>query len=457
MSNEPSNENTALLIVSLSSFIMPLMLSSVNVAIPTIAIIFQANAIQVSWISTAYLLTTAVCLLPFGKVADMVGRKKVYLYGMSTIICASMLASTSQSIEALIMWRVLQGIGSAMLFGTGVAILTAIFPPEKRGRALGINVSAIYFGLTCGPLFGGWVTQQISWRAVFIIHVPLAIFIVLLSKFKLVGEWKGTSGQKLDIIGSIIYATTIICLMTGLSKVPDWQGLLLVLASVISMRVFIWYEGKQTYPLFDIKIFRGNRALNYSCMASLTLYTCTFALTFLMSLYLQNIKGLSPQFAGVVMICQPILMVLFSPTAGKLSDKIEPRYLTATGMSLITIGLVLLSRLQGDSGIPYIVFCLSFAGIGFSLFASPNTNAIMSSVSKENLGVASSAVSTTRVLGQMFSMAVVTMAFAIVMGPLAISPENNPSLMQGIRISLMTTSCLATIGIYLSLARGNLR
>ncbi len=435
---------------------MPMILSSVNVAIPTIASTFNANAIQISWVSTAYLLAASVFLLPCGRLADINGRKRIYSYGMSTVIVASILAATSSSIEILIMWRVLQGIGAAMLFGSGVAILSTVFPPKSRGRALGINVSAIYFGLTCGPLFGGWVTQHLSWRAVFVIHVPLAIVVLVLTKLKLTGEFKGKAGQKLDVAGAFIYALTIITLMTGLSKLPEWQGLLLLMTSGASLFYFIRFERRLEHPLLDVNIFKGNRALNFSCLASLTLYTSTFALTFIMSLYLQTIKGLSPQFAGAIMICQPMFMALLSPTAGKLSDKIEPRYLTASGMLSISIGLVLLTALTPDTSITYILVCLSFTGLGFALFSSPNTNAIMSSVEKTNLGVASSVVSTTRVLGQMFSMAVVTMAMAIVMGPLAIVPENNGFLLNAIKLSLSITVCLTIAGIYLSLARGNI-
>ena len=152
----PANQKTALLVVSLSSFIMPLMLSSVNVAIPSIAASMNAEALLLSWISTAYLLTSAVFLLPFGKLADIVGRKKIYLTGMFVITLASFFAASAQSIVQLIGWRVMQGLGAAMLFSTGVAILSSIFPPEKRGGAIGVTVSAVYFGLACGPLFGGW-------------------------------------------------------------------------------------------------------------------------------------------------------------------------------------------------------------------------------------------------------------------------------------------------------------
>ena len=436
---------------------MPMILSSVNVAIPTIAQTFAADAIQISWVSTAYLLTAAVFLLPCGRLADMKGRKLVYLYGMTTVIIASLLASTSSSIEMLIAWRVLQGMGAAMLFGTGVAILSAVFPPKDRGRALGINVSAIYLGLTCGPLLGGWVTQNISWRGVFIIHVPVAILVLVLAKLKLEGEFKGKPGQRLDLVGAVIYAFTIVSLMMGLSKLPQWQGWALLVSSAVSLFVFVRFESQQQYPLLDVNIFKGNRALNFSCLASLALYTSTFALTFLMSLYLQTIKGLSPQLAGAIMICQPMFMALLSPTAGKLSDIIEPRYLTSLGMASISIGLVLLAGLTPTSSIKFVLLCLSFTGLGFALFSSPNTNAIMSSVDKAHLGVASSSVSTTRVLGQMFSMAVVTMAFAIFMGPLEIVPENHDLLLKAIRASLSVTAAVTVTGIFLSLARGNIR
>lgn len=452
-----SEQRTALLVVSLSSLIMPMMLSSVNVAIPTIAVFFNADAILVSWVSSAYLLTAAVFLLPFGKISDMLGRKKIYFAGMLTVILASILASLSPDIYSLIAARVLQGIGAAMLFGTGVAILTSVFPPDKRGKALGINVSAIYFGLTCGPLFGGWMTQHYSWRSVFIIHIPIAIFVILLARLKLEGEWKGKPGQKLDLKGAFIYALTIITLMLGLSNLPEWESLPLLLASITLLWIFVSFEKKISNPIFDVRVFQGNRTFSYSCLAAIALYTCTFALTFLMSLYLQSIKGLSPQVAGVIMICQPLIMAILSPFTGRLSDKVEPRYLTSAGMTLISTGLTMMVFLHTQSSIVYVLCCLAFTGLGFALFASPNTNAIMSSVDKQYLGVASSTVSSTRVLGQMFSMAVVTMAFAVIMGPRAISPENYPLLMRSIQVSFMTAACLSAFGIYLSLARGNIR
>ncbi len=453
----PANQKTALLVVSLSSFIMPLMLSSVNVAIPSIAASMNAEALLLSWISTAYLLTSAVFLLPFGKLADIVGRKKIYLTGMFVITLASFFAASAQSIVQLIGWRVMQGIGAAMLFSTGVAILSSIFPPEKRGGAIGVTVSAVYFGLACGPLFGGWLTQHFSWRSVFVMHIPIAVFVIIIAWMKLDEEWRGQSDQRFDYLGTIFYAVTITSLMIGLSLLPSPLSVFLLLLSALSLFSFVRYENRVTDPIFEVGIFRQNRVLTFSCLASLILYSSTFGLTFLMSLYLQNIKGMSPQSAGVIMILQPLVMALFSPYMGKLSDRYEPRYLTASGMCLISFGLGLLSALQQETSLAYILCSLGLIGFGFALFSSPNVNAIMGSVEKKYLGVASGTVSTTRVLGQMFSMAVVTLAFALFMGNSQLGPETSPALLKSIHISLFAACSLSVVGIYLSMARGNLR
>jgi EmrB/QacA subfamily drug resistance transporter len=436
---------------------MPLMLSSVNVALPSIAASMHSDAILLTWVSTAYLLTSAVFLLPFGKLADILGRKKIYLTGMAVTTLASLLAATSQSIFFLIACRVLQGLGAAMLFSTGVAILTSVFPPERRGRAIGMSTSAIYFGLTCGPLFGGWLTQHFSWRSVFVVHIPIALMVIALARAKLQIEIPARSDQKFDFIGALLYAATITSLMFGLSLLPSPNSILILSLSVVALVSFIRYESKIDNPMLAVSIFSKNRVLSFSCLSSLILYSSTFGLTFLMSLYLQNIKGLEPQTAGLIMMSQPLVMAILSPFTGRLSDRIEPRYLTAMGMCMISFGLGLLSQLQNDTPLTYILVSLVVIGLGFALFSSPNANAIMGSVDKKNLGVAASSLSTTRVLGQMFSMAVVTLAFALVMGAAPLSPEYYPSLLQSIRLSLFTAACLSFVGIYLSMARGNVR
>lgn len=457
MSNLTSNQRTALLVVSLSSFIMPMMLSSVNVALPSIASALEAEALYLSWVSNAYLLTSAIFLLPFGKLGDIIGRKKVYLGGMVLVTLASFLAASSQSILQLIGWRVLQGMGAAMLFSTGVAILSSIFPPEKRGSAIGMTVSAVYFGLACGPLFGGWLTQHFSWRSVFLVHLPVAILVIILAWFRLEGDWKGETEQKFDFIGTCIYAVSITSLMLGLSLLPTTAGVITLLLCALSLYFFFRYESTVTHPIFAVSMFHANRVLLFSCLAALILYSSTFGITFLMSLYLQNIKGLSPQFAGLIMILQPLIMALASPIAGRLSDRIEARYLSSGGMFLIASGLGLLSAISATTSVSYLLPCLFLIGLGFAFFSSPNTNAIMGSVDKKYLGAAGGTVSTVRVVGQMFSMAIVTLALALFMGNNPLTPEYYPSLLQSIRVSLLVACCLCITGMILSIARGNVR
>lgn len=453
--NDASTQRTALIIVWLSSFIAPLMLSAVNVALPRIAEGLHANAIVLSWVPTAYLLTSAVLLLPFGRIADLYGRKKVFLCGMTIVTLASVLASTVQTTAALIACRVLQGVGASMLFATGVAILSSIYPPNRRGAAIGLTVSAVYLGLTCGPLFGGWATVHLTWRGVFLIHVPAAILIILLGVWKLHGEWKDPAAGRLDVTGAVIYAASIIAIMYGVSTLPAASSLIAILAGAAGVWGFFRFERGRPFPLFNVSLFESNRVFTFSCLASLTTYSSTFAISYLMSLYLQYIQGMSPQLAGAIIIAQPAMMALLSPFTGRLSDRFEPRYLSSAGIALIAAGLALLSTLTAETARYFIVGALMLTGVGVALFSAPNTNAIMGSVDKRSLGVAGGAVSTMRVLGQMCSMGVVATVFAVVLGPVRIAPDNYPELLAAIKLSLFAGSCISVTGIFLSLSRGN--
>ncbi len=455
--SEQTLQRTALAVVCLGAFITPLMLSAVNVAIPSIALGLNMDAITASWVPLAYLLSSGVFLLPFGRLGDMHGRKKMFLAGMMTVTVASILASFAQSALLLILCRAFQGMGAAMLFGTGIAILSSVYPPEKRGKVLGLSVSSVYLGLTCGPFAGGWVTQHFGWRSVFVFHIPLVILVIVLGLVNLKGEWRGPSGQKFDFPGALIYGTTVIALMYGFSILPGLSGFALILLSGIGFAVFFRYEKRLQHPLFNVNLFSENPVLTYSCVAALIMYSSTFSMTFLMSLYLQNIRGFTPQFAGLVMISQPLVMTLFSPLAGRMSDRHEPRFIASSGMGLTAIGLALLATANPQTPTVFVVLTLMLTGFGFALFSSPNTNAILSSVDRKYLGAASGTVATMRVIGQMFSMGIVTLIFALMLGPVQFSPEQHGQLLTSINTSFIVTSLLCFIGVYFSLKRGNLR
>jgi EmrB/QacA subfamily drug resistance transporter len=341
--NDKATKFSALIIASISSFLTPFMISSVNIALPAIGMEFETDAVLLSWVATSYLLAAAVSLVPFGKLADIYGRKKIFLGGQIIVTITSLLAAISGSAIMLIVFRIFQGVGGAMVFATGIAILTSVYPPQERGKVLGIAVAAVYIGLSCGPFFGGWLTQHFSWRSIFLVNIPLGLSIIFLVVWKLKGEWTGAEGDKFDLTGSLIYGAAIVAIMYGITLIPSLTSIGFILAGIVALAGFVKWETRIPYPVFEVNLFIENRTFAFSCLAALINYSATFAVAFLLSLYLQYIKGLTPQGAGVVLIAQPIVMAVFSPLAGKLSDKIEPRMIASLGMGLTTLGLILLA------------------------------------------------------------------------------------------------------------------
>jgi EmrB/QacA subfamily drug resistance transporter len=455
--NENAAKLTALIIASMSSFLTPFMISSLNIALPAIDRQFRPDAVMLSWVATSYLLAAAVSLVPFGKLADIYGRKKVFLVGQIIVTITSLLAAISVSVPMLIVFRIFQGIGGAMVFATGIAILTSVYPPEERGRVLGIVVAAVYIGLSCGPFFGGWLTQHFTWRSIFLVNIPLGISIISLVVWKLRGEWTGAQGDKFDLVGTAIYALAIVAIMYGITIIPSLASIGFVLVGVAALAGFVKWETRIQYPVFEVNLFIENRTFSFSCLAALINYSATFAVAFLLSLYLQYIKGLTPQGAGMVLIAQPIVMAMFSPMAGKLSDKIEPRVIASLGMGLTTLGLILLALVNHHTTMLFVVISLMVLGFGFALFSSPNMNAIMSSVPKKYYGIASGSVGTMRVLGHMLSMGIATLVIALMIGRARITPDLYPALVSSVRIAFVIFACLCTAGTLFSFYRGELR
>jgi EmrB/QacA subfamily drug resistance transporter len=452
-----SVKRSALVVTSLSSFLTPLALATVNVALPSIGREFAVDALSLGWIATSYILTAAMFLIPFGKIADIWGRKKVFLWGTFVFSAASLLLGFSSSAGMLIGLRALQGIGGAMLFGTGIAILSSVFPVGERGRVLGINVASVYLGLSCGPFVGGILTQHLGWRSIFFINVPVGLFIVVLCLKTLKEEWAEARGQPFDLLGSCIYSTMIFALMGGLVYLPGLAGISLCLAGVLAMVFFVFWERKTPDPILDMALFSKNRVFTLSNIAALINYSATFAVGFLLSFYLQHIRALTPQATGVLLIAQPIVQAVFSPLAGRLSDRVEPRIVASTGMGLTALGLFFLSFLRADTPFWFIVGSLALLGFGFALFSSPNTNAIMSSVVSRFYGVASSMLATMRLLGQMLSMAIAMIIFTIYFGGAQIQPALYPLLLAATKVAFTLFGLLCLAGIFASLTRGNLR
>jgi len=415
------------------------------------------SAVLMSWVPTSYILSAAMFLVPFGRLADIYGRKRIFAYGMWMFTLSSLALAFSASAMVLITLRVLQGFGSAMIFGTGMAILTSVFPAAERGRVLGINVAAVYLGLSLGPVLGGFLTHQFGWRSIFLVNVPLGLFVIYLVIAKLNGEWAEAQGEKFDAVGSLFYAFTLVALIYGLSLLPAITGVWFILAGMAGVVLFVRRDRKSASPLLNMDLFFRNPAFAFSNLAALINYSATFAVTFLLSLYLQYIKSFTPQHAGMILISQPVVMAIFSPFAGRLSDKIEPRVVASLGMGFTAAGLLLFTFIDRDTHLGFIVTGLMMLGFGFALFSSPNTNAVMSSIEKRFYGVGSSTLGTMRLIGQMLSMGITMVIFALSVGSARITPEYYPQFLTSMKMAFMIFSALCFCGIFASLARGKVR
>jgi len=455
--NDAAMKRWALIIACLAAFLPPFMGSSINLALPTIGKQFEMDAILLGWVATSYLLSSAMFLLPFGRAADIYGRKKVFAFGIAIYTIGAALSAVATSASMLILFRVLQGIGSAGIFGTGVAILTSVYPPQERGKALGVNVASTYTGLSLGPFIGGILTQYLGWRSVFYINIPFGLLILFLIFSRLKGEWAEAKGEKIDYAGSLIYCLTLVLIMYGLSRLPSVLGAWLLVIGVGSAVIFFWWEAKSTSPVLNVVIFKKNTVFTLSNLAALIHYSATFAVSFLLSLYLQYTKGLSAQSAGLILIFQPIMMAIFSPLAGRFSDRIEPRVVASLGMTCTCIALFLFSFISTQTSLVYISGILIFNGLGFALFSSPNTNAVMSSVERRFYGVAAGTLGTMRLVGMMLSMGMVMMIFSVYMGKTRITPELYPLFLKSAKTAFVIFGVLCIADIFSSLARGRIR
>jgi EmrB/QacA subfamily drug resistance transporter len=453
--NNPTTQSVALLVTALSSFLTPFMASAMNVALRAVGSEFSMSAVLLGWVGTSYLLAAAVFLVPIGKAGDIVGRKKTFLWGVLIYTLASLLCAIAPAAASFIASRVLQGIGSAFIYGTSVAILTSVFAPGERGRVLGIVTAATYLGLSLGPVLGGLLTGLWGWRSIFWVNGLLGLVILPLTFWKLEGEWAEAAGERFDGVGSAVYGVSLAAAMLGFPRLPAPVGIGLTLAGVVGLLLFVGWEARAANPILHIGLFRNNAAFTFSNLAALINYSATSASGFLLSLYLQHIKGLSPQEAGFVLVAQPVVMAALSPLAGRLSDRIESRTLASAGMALTTLALVPFIFLNAQTPFWAIVLCLAILGCGFGLFSSPNVNAIMSAVERKSYGVASATLGTMRLIGQTLSMGIATLIFALYLGQVVITPEVYPRFLASLKPAFAIFAVLCFVGVFASLARGN--
>jgi len=429
------------------------MSSALNLALPEINRDLSIKATVSVWIPASYMLSTAIFQIPCARIADMFGRRKLFILGVFLFLIFSVLSGLAYSGTTLIIYRFLSGLGSAMMFGTSMAILTSAISKEKRGWALGINAAVVYFSLAAGPFLGGLLTESLGWHSIFFVAAAISLIVLIGSLFLIKEDWKIEQKQKFDTIGSLLYALGLSALIYGFSILPKDLGFALIAAGIIILSSFIFYEKKQEQPVLDIKIFITNRVFRLSSLSALINYSSTFAISFMLSLYLQYVRGLSPVEAGLILITQSIIQSFVSLFAGKLSDKISPSLLATLGMALIAVGLIALCFITETTALYLIALLLLLLGIGFGMFSSPNTNIIMSSVDVKHYGMASATTGTMRQTGQAFSMGVAMMAISLYIGNIEITPAAHDGLMKALKLTFIICAIFCLVGVYTSSTR----
>lgn len=444
-----------LLVNSLSAWTTAFMTTGINIALPSIQTEFRLSAVALGWLPLSYVLASAIFLLPFGRVGDRIGRRLLFLLGMVLFALSSVGLVLAGSYALLVVFRFTQGLGSAMIFSTSMAIITLVYPDKGRGRAMGIAVAAAYVGMTTGPIVGGVIVHNTGWRNLFLVIGCIASFNVALDLWLLRrAEWKPRHPEGFDWSGSAIWAIALSLLLIGLSWLPLLRGLWLAVAGVAGLALFAWWEWKAREPIMVLRLFRNNRLFLFSNLTALISYASIWGYTYLMSLYLQFVKGLDAQSAGLVLIAGVALQCLVAPAAGRLSDRIDPRWVASFGMALCTLALLLLSFLGAGTPYWYVILALCLLGAGYGFFSPPNQIAIMGSVDRRYVGFASANMSTMRMIGMAVSIAVATLVISTIVGQHDIEPADYPRLLTAIRVTFGLLTALSVLSVVASLARG---
>lgn len=443
-------KNLILLICAVLSFFAVFAVNSVMVVIPTIASEFHMSNIVQNWAIIIFLLVVAVLSVPAGQISGKYGLRKVTIISVILFIVISVANVLVTTSEQFLICRLVLGIALAFFNVTSMAMVVSAFPPQERGKALGITITGVYIALSLAPVLGGILNYQLGWRSVVLLGVPFLLVILALLLTKVNEEWVTFEGIPLDLKGSVIYGIGMVLFIYGFTILNEPLGLILTVLGVVFLVIFAFIELRQTHPVFDIRFFKNRRFLSAN-FASLCAYLATFAVTTILNYHLQYIKGFDSQTAGIILLAAPLCQVVLAPIAGRLSDNYVPQILAAIGMGLGTVSLVLFSFLNETTSLEFLIVSMIIYGIGFGLFSPPNTNVIMSSVSPKDTSVASASVATMRTVGQAMSLGILTLVFAFIMGDVPIIEQYYPLLIQSCQITCLICVALCIASVFASL------
>jgi EmrB/QacA subfamily drug resistance transporter len=397
-------------VIGMGIFLATIDGSIVNIALPTLAKSFNARFETVQWVVLSYMLTLATLMLSIGRLADIVGKKPIYLIGMLVFTLGSLLCGLSQSIFWLIGFRIFQAIGASMMLALGTGILTEAFPPEQRGKAMGTSGAIVSIGIILGPTLGGLLIDLISWHWIFFVNIPIGI-IGSIMVFRILPDVKGKLGQRFDFFGAATLFISLLCFLLVLTlgqKLGFTHPTILTLASICGIFFISFFiaELKTSHPMVDLRLFR-NQLFSLSLFTGFLSFVCTGGIVLLMPFYLENVLHYDPRHVGLMLAIVPISAGMVSPLSGMLSDRFGTRPVSMIGLVSMLIGYIsLLSLGTGTTILGYLIRFFPI-GLGIGIFQSPNNSAIMGAAPREKLGVVSSLLSLTRTLGQTSGIAAI--------------------------------------------------
>ena len=443
-------KNLILLICTVLSFFTVFAVNAVNIVIPTIASEFHMSNIVQNWVTIIFLLVVAVLSIPAGQISGKYGLKKVTIISIILFIVISIVNVCVTSQEQFLACRFILGIALSFINVTSMAMIVSAFPPQERGKALGINITGVYVGLSLSPVLGGILNYNLGWRSVVLFGVPFLFVILALLLTRIDEEWISFENVSLDLKGSFTYAIGMVLFMYGFTILNTQLGIILTILGVVILVVFGLIELRQANPVFDIRFFKNHKFLSAN-FASLCAYLATYAVTTILNYHLQYIKGFDSQTAGIILLVAPLCQVVLAPIAGRLSDRFVPQILAAIGMGLGTVSLFLFSSLNAGTSMEFLIVAMVIYGVAFGLFSPPNTNVIMGSVPPKDTSAASAAVATMRSVGQAMSMGILTLVFAFIMGDVPIIAEYYPLLITSCQITCVICVVLCIASVFASL------
>jgi EmrB/QacA subfamily drug resistance transporter len=470
------NKWIVLALSAAATFMTTLDSSIVNIGLPSIARTFHTGVSgSVEWIIIGYLVVIAAVLLTFGRLADMVGRKPIFLAGLVVFILGSAFSGLAPSLLLLVLARLFQGIGGALIFSVNVAMITSTFPSYERGLALGLNAVVVSLGVAAGPTIGGVITQYLTWRWIFYVNVPICM-LVLLASFYFYREHRPQKEQQehFDPLGATVLAIGLAALTLSLSFGQEWgwlsAGTLATFGvSIVMLSAGVYVESHVEYPILNLKLL-SNRVFAFANISFMLCMMAMFAPGFLLPFYFEELRGFSIIQTGLMMTPLPLMLAVVAPLSGSLADRLGSRWLSPVGLAIACFGLFLLSQINAQSSIWDIIWRLVVTGIGQGIFQSPNTRTLMGAAPRNAQGEASGVLATGRVIGQSMSVALTGTVFAALggaeagtllsspqaqsLGPAHLSELQN-TFVGGFHAALLACAIFAALGIFTALARGD--